>query len=282
LVTELLDGRDELAVVAHGQFEQWQLRPDGPADRPPGFLVQCVRTSDGTPAVLKISSPGSGSEHEHLVLRRWAGNGAARLLRADPHRRAVLVERLHARNLHALTDTEACEVVAGLYRRLHVPALPQLPSLTSHVAQWTQDLERLSRGAPVPRRLVEHAIILSRDLASRSEDAVVLHGDLHYGTVLAADREPWLAIAPRPVNGDPHYELAPMLWHRWEELRGNIRDGVRRRFWTLVDTAGLDEDRARAWAVVRAVHAATCGPGNGVDPEAAVTRCVAIAKAVQD
>ena len=49
------------------------------------------------------------------------------------------------------------------------------------------------------------------------------------------------------MNGDPHYEVAPMLWNRWDELTGNIRDGVRRRFYTLVDAAGLDEERARAW-----------------------------------
>ena len=33
-----------------------------------------------------------------------------------------------------------------------------------------------------------------------------------------------------------------MLWNRFEELAGGVRDGVRRRFHTLVDAAGLDED----------------------------------------
>jgi streptomycin 6-kinase len=192
------------------------------------------------------------------------------------------VERLSTRTLSALPDTEACEVVTRLYRRLHVPALPQLPSLSAHVAQWRRGLEALPRGAAIPRRLVEQALTQSRDILSRPDDVVVVHGDLHYGTVLAADREPWLAIAPRAFNGDPHYELAPMLWHRWPELRGNIRDGVRRRFWALVDSAGLDEDRARAWAVLRVVHAATRELGDGAVADAAVTRYVAIAKAVQD
>jgi hypothetical protein len=69
--------------------------------------------------------------------------------------------------------------------------MPQLPTLTSHVEQWTRDLD--------------------------------------YGSVLAADREPWLVIAPKPMNGDPHFEITPMLSSRWDELAGNIRDGVRRR-----------------------------------------------------
>ena len=73
--------------------------------------------------------------------------------------------------------------------------------------------------------------------------------------MLAADREPWLVIDPKPMTGDPHYELAPMLWNRWEELgaatcatacaAGSTRSSTR---------AGLDEDRARDWVVVRMVH----------------------------
>jgi streptomycin 6-kinase len=103
----------------------------------------------------------------------------------------------------------------------------------------------------------------------------VLHGDLHYSNVLAADREPWLAISPKPVNGDPHYELAPMLWHRWSELADNVRFGVQRGFYALIDAAGFDEDRARAWVIVRVVREAT-------RDTASLTKYVALAKAVQD
>ena len=71
--------------------------------------------------------------------------------------------------------------------------------------------------------------------------------------MLAADRGPWLAIDPKPLSGDPHAELAPMLWNRWDEVvaSGDVREAVRERFFTLVDHAELDEDRARAWVVVR-------------------------------
>ena len=69
--------------------------------------------------------------------------------------------------------------------------------------------------------------------------------------MLAAEREPWLVIDPQPMSGDPHYEVAPLLWNRWDELAGDVRGGVRRRFHAVVDAAGLDEDRARDWVVVR-------------------------------
>jgi streptomycin 6-kinase len=265
---------DDLAAIAESQLERWELRRDGEPIYGSGTIVLPVRTSDGVPAVLKIPD----AEHGHLVLRRWGGDGAVRLLSADPPRRAVLLERLRAQSLVTLPDVEACEVVAGLYRRLHVPALPQLPTLTSFLEQRASDFQALPRSAPIPHRLLEQATALSRELAADpASTGAVVHGNLHYENVLAADREPWLAIAPRPVNGDPHFEVAPMLWNRWDELTGHIRDGVRRRFNTLVDAAGFDEERARAWVVVRVVDAAIRELTS-----ADSTKYVALAKAVQE
>jgi streptomycin 6-kinase len=250
--------------------DEWGLRAEGDAVRGSRAVVLPVRSADGVPAVLKIGH----SEHEHLVLRRWNGAGAVRLLRADPHRRALLLERLRPESLRSLSDVEACEAVAALYRRLLVPAMPQLPSLSSLLEQWADEFAALPRSAAVPHRLVEQAITLCRDLAAHA-DGDVLHGNLHYGNVLAADREPWLAISPMPLNGDPHFEVAPMLWHRWDELADNVRFGVQRRFYSLVDAGGFDEDRARAYVVIRVVREATRDP-------AELTKYVALAKAVHD
>jgi streptomycin 6-kinase len=175
---------DDLAGITHRHLEQWELRPEGAASHGSRSLVLPVRTSAGRPTVLKISFPDPGSEHEHLVLRRWDGNGAVRLLRADPHHSVVLLERLRRQTLDTLPDVDACEVVAGMYRRIHVPELPQLRSLTSYVERWTHDFQALPRGAPIPHRLVEQAIALSRDLiADSAATGSVLHGDLHYGSV---------------------------------------------------------------------------------------------------
>jgi streptomycin 6-kinase len=275
---------DGLPKLVQSQIDEWDLTADGAPTHGYCSIVVPARTADGAAAMLKVAFPGAESEHEHLALRRWGGNGAVRLLRADPHRRAMLLERLHSRNLNELWDVEACEVVASLYRRIHVPALPQLRTLAEFVERWTTDLTALPRSAPLPRRLVEQAIALGRDLgADPASTGTLIHGDLHYENVLAADREPWLVIDPKPVNGDPHYEVAPMLWNRWDELAGDTRDGVRRRFHTLVDAAGLDDDRARAWVVVRMVHNAMWELTDSTEPDRDwLTTCVAIAKAVQD
>jgi streptomycin 6-kinase len=266
------------------QLEEWNLAVDGTATHGFCSLVLPTRTEGGGSAVLKVAFPDAESEHEHLALRRWGGDGAVRLLSAEPHRRAMLLERLQSRNLNELWDVHACEVVASIYSRIHVPALPQLRRLTDFVERWTTDLEALPRSAPVPRRLVEQAIALGRDLCTDpASTGTLIHGDLHYANVLAADREPWLAIDPKPMNGDPHYEIAPMLWNRWDELSGDTRDGVRRRFHALVEAAGLSDDRARAWVVVRMIHNAMWELTDGSEPNRArLTSCVAIAKAVQD
>ncbi len=273
-----------LPTITERMTRQWQLRPDGPPGNGHCSLVVPVRTADGTAAMLKIGFPDQESEHEHLALRRWAGGGAVRLLSADPPVRALLLERLRPVDLSTLPQLQAAEVVAGLYRRLHVPALPSLRPLSFDIDRWTADLVNLPRSAPIPRRLVEQAGALGDQLTSdRSVSDRALHTDLHYGNVLAGGREPWLAIDPKPVNGDPHYELAPMLWNRWEEISSEVRDGVRRRFWTLVEAAGFDADRARAWVVVRMVHNAMWAvqEGTQADPEW-LTKCIAVAKAVQD
>lgn len=275
---------DALPEVAQSHLEEWQLTTDRKPTHGLSSLILPVRTPDGAPAVLKIGFPTVASEHEHLALRLWGGDGAVRLLRADPPRRALLLERLNPGSLNQLRDVEACEVVAGLYRRIHVPALPQLRTLTSDVERWISDLGALPRNAPLPRRLVEQAIAFGRDLVvDGASTGRTIHCDLHYENVLAADREPWLVIDPEPMNGDPHFEVAPMLWSRWDELAGDIRAGVRRRFYALVDAAGFAEDRARAWVVVRMVHYAMLELHGGppADPEQ-FTMCVAIAKAVQD
>ena len=280
-------------------LEEWELHRVGD-DLWHGYcsLVAPVLTEDGTEAVLKVTFDGDlESLHEALALRHWQGHGTVRLLRADPHRRVMLLERLDRRDLLEVPDPEACEIVAGLYPLIHVPAPPQLATVTSFVARWLDDLAAQPQDIPIPSRYREQALGLGRDLVADPASAGrIVHGDLHHMNVLHAPpgldptRGEWLAIDPKPMSGDPHYELAPMLWNRYDELAGDVRGGLRRRFHTLVDHAALDEERARDWVVVRMVLNANWSvqdaqsAGRGLDAEERewITRCVAITKAVQD
>jgi streptomycin 6-kinase len=279
------DWVQRLPALARGLVEEWGLQEDGAALHGNCSLLLPVRTTAGRPAMLKLGFPDEESEHEALALQHWHGRGAAQLLRADPRRRALMLERLHPEDLTELWDLEACEVVAGLYTELHVPAPPQLRRLSTQAARWAAELSALPRSLPVPRRLVEQSVAIARQFHSDEEtDGVLVHTDLHYFNVLAADRSPWLAIDPKPLSGDPHFEPAPMLWNRWDEVvaSGDVRDAVRRRFHAIIDAAGLDEDRARDWVVLRETVNAV-DEAVAADPDRAfLTASITIAKAVQD
>lgn len=277
------------SAVVRGLLPEWDLRQDGEPLLGFASLVVPVVTRTGLMAVLKLGYPEEDTALEHLALTRWDGHGAVRVLRADPHRRALLLEHLRGTDLREAWDVEACEIVADLYGRLHVPAPAQFRRLSAALVEPLTQLRALERSAPLPRRLVEQAVSLAGDFVrDEATDGTLVHTDLHYGNVLLGGRDAWVAIDPRPLSGDRHYELAPMLLHRTDELAGDLRNGVRRRFHALVDAAGLDEDRARDWVVVRMMVNAIWRltdlrqVDTALGDEDWITLCIAVAKAVQD
>jgi streptomycin 6-kinase len=238
-------------------IEDWRLRVDGPTMSGQCAMVVPVRTDDDRRGVLKVTWPHWEAETEHLALRAWQGDGAVELWRADPRRFALLLERARPdRDLNAIEVREACTVVAGLYGRLHRPPLQQLRRLSELCREWADRLPSLTESHLVSPRFVSQTARLLRDFAAdAATDAALIHSDLHFSNVLAADREPWLVIDPKPLSGDPAYEVAPLLWNRWEEAMraASPRRALLDRLYTVVDVAGLDEDRVRNWTVVRGI-----------------------------
>ncbi len=280
---------DALPRRCDALLAEWALTPVAAPMH--GFASVVIPVSGpGGPAALKVGFDGGvETALEHLALQVWDGDGAVRLLRADPARRAMLLEWLGDRDLTGEWDLQACEIVAGFYPRLHRPASPRFPRLPDLVETWCAAMESDAGQMPVPRRLVDQALAAARDLVADPESAgTLIHGDLHYENVLSAAREPWLVIDPQPLSGDPHYEVAPLLWNRWDEMSGYLRESIRRRFFTVVEAAGLDDRRARDWVVVRmilnahwSVQDAAAGRGLSEDEREWITRCISVAKAVQ-
>jgi streptomycin 6-kinase len=79
---------------------------------------------------------------------------------------------------------------------------------------------------------------------------VLLHQDLHPQNVLSAEREPWLAIDPKPLAGEREFAVAPIV--RSFEL-GHTEDAVRGRLDRLCTELRLDRERARRWAIAQTV-----------------------------
>jgi streptomycin 6-kinase len=108
-------------------------------------------------------------------------------------------------------------------------------------------------GRPFPRALLDRALAALRDLPG--DGGVLLHQDLHAANVLRAGREPWLVIDPKPLVGDPAFDLASLLRDRRPELArdpGAARR-VRRRVDRLSAATGLDRERVRGWGVAHAL-----------------------------
>jgi streptomycin 6-kinase len=203
-------------------------------------------------AILKVSWPHPEAATEALALQIWNGHGAVRLLRADPSRFALLLERLQTRDLTRVDIDEACGVIGDLLTTLRRPGHARTPSLTAYAER--QEVELRTAPPVIPRRYLDQAAALAGELVRRpAAEFRLLHTDLHYENVLAAYRAPWLAIDPKPMSGDPAFEIAPALWNRAGELGtgSQIRWSLRRRLEIICERAGIDEGRARAWTIVR-------------------------------
>lgn len=233
-------------------LERWQLRPDGDAMHGVAALVLPVLRADGSGAVLKLQLLDDESAGEPVALRVWDGDGAVRLLDHDEPTGTMLLERLDpARMLSHVPDTrEAVLVIARLLA--HLTAFPAPPGMRRLGDIARAMLERTPRALeripdPQERALVADCAAAVNEVADEPGDRL-LHWDLHYDNVLGADRADWLAIDPKPLAGDPAFDLLPALWNRFDA------DDIRRRFDAMTEVLGLDRARARAWTLGRVLQ----------------------------
>ncbi|MFI7639894.1 aminoglycoside phosphotransferase family protein [Nonomuraea sp. NPDC049400] len=257
------EARDWIADLPRlgGDFlDRWELRPDGPAAHGMASLVLPVLQADGTPAVLKLQQLREETAGTATGLRAWGGNGIVRLLDHDQDSGTQLLERLDAaRPLSSVADDDAAmQILAELMARLtSVPAPGDLRQLSDIAAAM---LDQVPQAVPTLRdpgeqRLVRTCASAVAELAGEPGNRL-LHWDLHYDNVLAAEREPWLAIDPEPLAGDPGFEVLPALDNRWEEVEatGDVTRAVLRRFDLLTEVLGLDRRRAVGWTLGRVLQ----------------------------
>jgi streptomycin 6-kinase len=232
--------------------QQWQLTIDSPAMH--GYLGLAIpvrRASE--PCILKVSWIDDSTQEEAQALAAWNGQGAVQLLANEASRGAMLLERLdHRRCLSDLPVSEALAVAGRLLRRLAIPTAVTFRTQATLAQEMEQNLpERWERyGRPLPRAMLDHAIGLAQQHAEGRSNLLVNY-DLHYENVLAGTREPWLAVDPKVVIGDPEFGIAQLLMNRLEEIQA--QGGLDRHFQVLTKAAELDTDLARAWTLVRCV-----------------------------
>ncbi len=271
-----------LPRLAADRLDAWELRVDGPAAHGMVALVLPVRRPDGTPAALKLQPVDEETSGEPVALRAWNGRGAVRLLEHHPASGSMLLERLDAgRSLAGVPDDlAALRLLAGLLGRLTaVPAPAGLRRLADLAAPWPDRAAEIRHrfADPADRRVLDGCAAVLRDLlggpppgragggdsgAAGAGAEALLHWDLHYENVLGAPGggpEPrWVAIDPKPLAGDPGFDLFPALHNRWPEVLagGDPARAVLRRFDLMTGIVGLDRRRAAGWTLARVLQTA--------------------------
>jgi streptomycin 6-kinase len=207
----------------------------------------------GDDAVLKVvPADDDESDQEADALGLWEGDGAVRLLRHSRKRRALLIEGANpGTDLATLGEDEATAVAVEAGLRLWRSAGRPFRWIGDHVPGWLDGAEKSGASPP---DLVELARELYRSL--QPGRSTLIHGDFHHHNILDAGGR-FVAIDPKPMLGEPEYDVPSFLWNPMQtRMELEITE---RRLAAFGDT-GLDEERMRAWSVVRAAYL-------GVDPE---------------
>lgn len=205
-----------------GRFlEEWGLRRDGAAMYGMCALVlPVVREADGVPAALKLQLVDEETVGEPVALRAWGAAGAG------------------AVGVRTLGDAVERMLAAA-------------PETVGRLADEEE------------RRLLADCAAAVREVAGEPGDRL-LHWDLHYDNILAGRADAgrageWVALDPKPLAGDPGFELFPAL--------DNLFDAgeVVWRFDALTEALGMERDRgrARAWTLARVLQNAVWAVGDG-------------------
>lgn len=246
-----------LADLLGEAARRWGLRLAAPFEALTYNYVCPAWRENGGAVVLKAGVPCVELTTEASALEWWGGEGAARLLDADAESGLLLLERLEPGRLllEVEDDDEATRIAAGVMRRLLRPAPKDGPF--PHVRDWFRGFERLRATfdggtGPFPAELVETVErTIAELLATQTDEDVLLHGDLHHWNLLSAEREPWLAIDPKGVVGEPTYETG--AWLRNPVGNAPTKGVLERRIEVLADELGFERTRIRRWGVVHAL-----------------------------
>lgn len=191
---------------------RWSLTKSTPVAETPHSWIFKVEQNGRSQAALKILKPLVAEEEGRGVrlLQWYEGDGAATVF--DVHGDVIFMEWLDGVTLGEPArngrDTEAIQALAGVVASLHRPRgdIPEglQPLRQRFAALFDADMRAWPHTA---RDLYARATGIALKLFDKPMAEVPLHGDLHHDNILSSDRG-WLAIDPKGLIGDPHYELA--------------------------------------------------------------------------
>jgi streptomycin 6-kinase len=247
---------------------RWRLTLGQPFEGGCTAFVAPAERPDGSRVVLKVLYPHWEARFEAEALEAWDGDGAVRVLDREPEWSAMLLERLEPGtplSAHPDGDT-AIAIGCELLQRLWRPPPPDHPFdlLTDVATRWATEFphwfERV--GGPFDEGLVRAAASACERFAASTEPVVIANHDYHLDNVLAASREPWLMIDPKPIAGERSFDSGHFL----RSLVGDepSREAVDAMALRLARELDVAPESVRSWGLIRSVQDAlwTCGSGD--------------------
>ena len=250
---------DGLPALLDDVSARWGLTLGRPFALSYGYVAPATRM-DGTRAVLKSSVPRDDLQFEIMALAHYDGRGAVRLLESDVDAGIFLLERAEPGTpVVAIDDADATRIAARLMRELWRP--PPADHTFPAIADWGRAFDELrarhgGTSGSLPAALFEQGESLYHELAATQAAPVVLHGDLHHHNVVSAAREPWLAIDPHGLVGEPAFEVGSWMKNPYIEAgdpdadrsllrRPAVRSILATRLDIFAETLDLDRQRLR-------------------------------------
>jgi streptomycin 6-kinase len=200
----------------------------------------------GPDAVLKVVPvEDDEADHEADALALLNGDGAARLLRHDRARRAILIERARpGDDASRLSDDEAMRIAIVAAKRFWRPAERDRPFrwIGDHVPRWLDNAG--------DHYLVRQAKEIYASM--HPADTTLIHGDFHHHNLLRHG-DGWVVIDPKPMVGEPEFDVPTLMWNPIGHTP--TKESIERWIEGFAQ-AGLDASQIRRWAIVRGTYQA--------------------------
>lgn len=243
-------------------LRRWNLTAGAPFVGGVAASVLAVRTHTGTPAVLKVGYPHAEAIWEAVGLGAFPEGSAALVLDQDAWTWALLLSTIWPGTPLGASDldtSEALRLGGELHLRLTSAVAPaRMPTLVEAMGDYARTARaRLpEQGMQLDRfgvrGLVERAVDELEELAESGASLALLHGDFNPGNILLDNDGRWRVIDPKPLVGDPAYDLWPLvsqLGHPYEAA--NPRAVLAEQLSIAADAAEVDRTRAARWAFAR-------------------------------